>query len=645
MALGTFDRVVINCKCLDNKADYIRAFNGTNTAPGSISLPLQNTASPPINRPSTTPCRMPSRTARLMFGTFDTGSGDPAVWYEYADLPEAHWVIHTMHYFQPPGVSVPPAIMDTLSRQSEYAKDDDTGRADISAKYGIISAKRKPDGSTFDYPLENWNARLIAGTQISVELNLTADDNVTDINADDNVIGMLAWLESLRTTGSAVGDDIEDIDDLADGREYQFDLGTGQATLDLEVISLSSIAGVTTPAGVYSFVGFSLQRVSGETDAIDIAVIRQFIMDATGSITVASDDAPESPPVDLREATVDVSRIRFPDGKVLEPLGERLVLRQSSLGITPLDGSGRRIVRYDDLPTRGTGKAMPKDGARVVHFGHGAGSSGRLEFLLIRSHTLSENVGEVYEVRNISTEHDCSVYATGGTDLLINLKPGQECAFELNEENAEGDEEIIVIRPPVRRLLWQRGLSLPNFSSAHLYSDGNANWLSLPWPTGNGVQYRDADGFTLGTAGLPDGGDVADVAVGDWDIPGSFQIERSGTVKIRFRYHLLLDADPLNASLALGHGASLWISEHGVNTLTRKGYLGLPEISAIGDLADCSFDYVGTHAAGTRFVFLHRVPSGSVLGNMDAYNAYYDEIDLEALNSLVELEPIIRWTN
>ena len=586
-----------------------------------------------------------------MQGKIDDGTAvlwykDGQNWIEYDDLEDVHGLIHAMHPMrpadrQPGGHNVLPNIV----KSTGYTEDGDTGRSDITTQFGIVPTRRKPDGSTFDYPLENWNARLIAGTQISVELNLTADDNVTDINAYDDVIGMLAWLESLRTTGSAVGDDIEDIDDLADGREYQLDLGTGQATLDLEVISLSSIAGVTTPAGVYSFVGFTLERVSGETDTIDIAVIRQFITDATGSITVASDDAPESPPFDLREAVVDVSRIRFPDGKMLEPLGERLVLRQPSLGITPLDGSARRIVRYDDLPTRGTGKAMPKDGARVVHFGHGAGSSGRLEFLLIRSHTLSENVGEVYEVRNISTEYDCSVYAPGGTDLLINLKPGQECGFELNEENAEGDEEIIVIRPPVRRLLWQRGLSLPNFSAMHLYSDSNANWLSLPWPTGSGVQYRDSDGFSLGAAALPDGGDVADVDEADWDIPGSFQILRPGTVKINFRYHLLLDADPLNASFTNGHGASLWISEHGVNTLTREGYLGVPEISAIGDLADCAFDYVGTHAANTRFVFLHRVPSGSVLGNMDAYNAYYDEVDLEALNSLVELEPIIRWTD
>ena len=634
----TVTRVVVACNCDGMNTSSVTPYDGTTRATGYENIPVQSTEAADL--------------AQLQIMQDKIDAGDAEVWYkdgsrwiEYDDLQDVHGLIHAMHPMHTADQSNGYRVLPNIVKNSGYSEDSDTGRPDISTKFGTVAAKRNPDGNTFDYPLENWNARLIAGTQISVELNLTADDNVTDINADDNVLGMLAWLESLRTTGSAVGDDIEDIDDLADGREYRLDLGFGQATLDLEIISLSHITGVTTPTGVYSFVGFTFERVSGETDTIDIAVIRQFIMDATGSIAVASDDTPESPPFDLREATVDVRQIRFPDGKILEPHGERLVLRQSSLGITPLDGSARRIVRYDDLPVRGTGKAMPNDGARVVHFGHGAGSSGRLEFLLLRSHTLSENVGELYEVRNISSEHDCSVYATGGTELLINLKPGQECGFELNEENADGDEEIVVVRPPVRRLLWQRGLSLPNFSNMHLYSDSNANWLSLPWPTGNGVQYRDSDAFSLGTAALPDGGDVVDVAIGDWDIPGSFQIEQSGTVKIRFRYHLLLDADPLNASFALGHGASLWISEHGVNTMTRQGYLGLPEISAIGDLADCSFDYVGTHATGTRFLFLHRVPSGSVLGNMDAFNAYYDEVDLEALNSLVELEPIIRWTN
>ena len=634
----TITRVVVRCNCDGMNASAVVPYDGTDRAVDFENIDVETTETADLAQLTIMQDKIDSGDAELWYL-------DQSTWIAYDDLDDVHGLIHAMHPMRPaerqPGGH---HVLPNIVKSTGYSTDDDTGRSDITTQFGIVPTKRRPDGTTFDYPLDNWNARLIGGTQISVELNLTADDNVTDINAYDDVIGMLAWLESLRTTGSAVGDDIEDLDDL-DDRTYQFDMGFGRATLDLEIVSQSSITGVTTPTGVYSFAGFSFNRVSGETDTIVIADVRQFIADATGSITVASDDTPESPPFDLREAIVDVSRIRFPDGKTLEPHGERLVLRQSSLGITPLDGSARRIVRYDDLATRGTGKGMPTDGARVVHFGHNAGSSGRLEFLLIRSHTLSENVGEVYEVRNLSSQNDCSVYAPGGTVLLINLKPGQECGFELNEENADGDEEIIVIRPPVRRLLWQRGLSLPNFSDSHLYSDSNANWLSLPWPTGNGVQYRDTDGFTLGTASLPDGGDVVDVDVGDWDIPGSFQIERPGTVKIRFRYHLLLDADPLNASFALGHGASLWISEGGVNTLTRQGYLGLPEISAIGDLADCSFDYVGTHEANTRFLFLHRVPSGSVLGNMDAYNAYYDEVDLEALNSLVELEPIIRWTD
>ena len=127
-----------------------------------------------------------------------------------------HGLIHAMnrmHRARRPKRRLPRAP-EHRQEPPDYSEDADTGRPDITPQYGTVAAKRKPDGSTFDYPLENWNARLIAGTQISVELNLTADDNVTDINADDNVIGMLAWLESLRTTGSAVGDDIEDIDDL-----------------------------------------------------------------------------------------------------------------------------------------------------------------------------------------------------------------------------------------------------------------------------------------------------------------------------------------------------------------------------------------------------------------------------------------------
>ena len=318
------------------------------------------------------------------------------------------------------------------------------------------------------------------------------------------------------------------------------------------------------------------------------------------------------------------------------------------LGRLPLDGSGRRIVRYNDLDTfTSLSKYMPTDGSRVVHFGHDATAMGNLVFRNVEDHTMSENIGEVYEVRNISEEYDVEVHDPD-VGVLINLKPGQQCSFELAESNADGDEEIIVINPPIRRFVIQRGLALPNFDGQNLYTADSTGWLSIPWPVSNGVKYQDEDAFTLGNASRPSNGTVADVLVSNWGIPGSMQILMPGLVRLDMRYHLLLDADPptsLAAVLALGHGMSLWISEGGTETMTRQGFVGLPEISAIGDIADCNFRYAGVHTANTRFLLLHRIPTGSVLGTVDDPDVYYEQIDLEAITSTAELDPIIRWTN
>ena len=535
----------------------------------------------------------------------------------------------------------------TMVENADVSTDDDTGRSDIEPRFGLVPAKRKPDGATFDYPLDRWNVRLLSGVQISIDRDWTADDNVTDPNTTDDVIGLFAWLEEHRVSGSGTpfGDDILALADVT-GRTIQLDQGTGLATLDLHATSIGSNA----PGGVYDHVSISLQRVTGETDAIDIAAIRAIFMDAVGSITVASDDAPEEPPFGSTGVRIRAKDIELPDNKRIEVVGDRLVLWQPALGRTPLDSSGRRIVRYNDLPDfTGDSKYMPRDGARVVHFGHDATAHGNLIFDDVAAHTLSENIGEVYEVRNLSDTWDVEVHDPDG-GVLINLKPGQSCGFELSEENADGDAEIVAIGPPpTRRIEWQRGLALPSFDGESLYSADSTGWLSLPWRS-NVLKYRDADGFTVGSAALPTPTDglMSNVAAADWDIPGSFAIVTGGLVRLDLRYHLLLTADPptdLEADLALGHGISLWISEGGTETLTRKGYVGLPEISAIGDIADCGFRYTFKHSAGTRFLMLHRVPTGSILGTNDDPDAYYDQVDLEAITSSAELDPIIRWTS
>ena len=638
MAITTdtvFNQVYINCSCDEARVSTVIPKNNGSTPTGGHGI-----------APSTTDA---DEIAELTIMRDAVIAGDASVIYRdrstlipYADLPIVYApYIHPKHSIHP---NEGWKSLVTMVLNADVTEDADTGRSDILTQFGVVPEKRQPDGTTYAYPLDQWSVRLVSGVQISIERDWTADDNVTDPNAHDDVIGLFAWLEAHRISGTAFGDDILALDDVT-GRTIELDQGTGLATLDLHVTSI----GHNVDGGVYSHVGISLQRITGETDAIDIAAIREIFMTATGTITVASDDAPEAPPFGATDIGIRAAYIELPDGKRIEPVGERIVLRQPSLGRTPLDGSGRRIVRYDDLDDlTSLSKYMPTDGARVVHFGHGAAAMGNLVFDSVADHTLSESIGEVYEVRNLSDEYDVEVHDPDG-GVLVNLKPGQSCAFEVAEENADGDEEIIAIRPPTRRIEWQRGLALPDFDGQMLYSADSTGWLSLPWGS-NVLKYRDNDGFTVGSAALPTPTDglMSNVAAADWDIPGSFAIVSGGLVRLDLRYHLLLDADPptsLAASLALGHGISLWISEGGTETLTRQGFVGLPEISAIGDIADCGFRYTGVHSAGTRFLMLHRIPTGSILGTDDDHDAYYDQVDLEAITSSAELDPIIRWTS
>ena len=396
-------------------------------------------------------------------------------------------------------------------------------------------------------------------------------------------------------------------------------------------------------------VSFTLQRITGETDAIDIAAIRAVFMDAVGSITVESDDAPEAPPFGSTEIGIRAAYIELPDGKRIEPVDERIVLRQPSLGLHTIGriGSPHRPLRrprrhlHREVHAR---RRRPRRSLRPRRHRPTATSSSGLS-----PSTPSQRTSErCTRSATSQTKHDVEVHVPWpNSGTLINLKPGQQCAFELSEENADGDEEIIAINPPERRVEWQRGLALPSFDGMQLYSADSTGWLSLPWGT-NVVKYRDIDGFSLGTATRPTEPLMSNIDAADWDIPGSFAIVDGGVVTLDLRYHLLLDADPptdLEAVLVLGHGISLWISEGGTETLTRQGYVGLPEISAIGDIADCNFRYTGAHSAGTRFLMLHRIPTGSVLGTDMDVDAYYDQIDLEAITSSAELRPIIRWTS
>ena len=634
-----FDKVRIGCNCAAVRVYGITPYNNGRSAVGAESIEPTTTDDDQI-------AQLDIMRDAVIAGTATVEYKDSSRIIPYADLPFEHSLVHTLHSIHPEDGW---KATGTLVRNADVTEDADTGRSDLSTQFGIIPAKRQPDGTTYNYPLDRWNVRLVPGSQISVARDWPLDDDITDPNTHNDVRGMFAWLEEHRVadSGTAFGDDITAIADLS-GRTIRVVQGSGLDTLDLHVTSIGSNA----PSGVYDHVSFSLTRISGETGTVDIDAFRALVMAAVGTITVASGDVPEETPFGSPNNTVDAERIRFPNGILLEVVGNRLMVRSPGASREPV-GTGRRTVRFAELAFQDvaeTVRLMPSDGRKVVHFGHDATADGTVQFEDdISKHTTSEDLADIYEVLNISYAHDCRVNAGSGGGTLINLKPGQQCNFEIAEDNADGNEEIIALDPPSRRIVWARGLALPNLGDQHVWFADSASWMALPWPTDSGLNYIDTDGFTLGTAEAADSGVVASVSVADWDIPGSFQINHPGLVHLDLEYELIFNVDPptnLQAVLGPGHGISLWISEGGTAALIRNVFVGLAEMSAIGDRALCSLRYTGGHSENTRFLILHRIPATtSTIGTNADSTAYLDQIEMEALFSTAELDPTIRWTN
>ena len=368
MALGTFDRAGIYCSCTRGSiAAEIVAFNGTSSAENAVAVPLFGTRT--------------TEQENQWDAILAAVRADPptaAVWYidgtwiAYEDMQNP--LIHFMHRVHPKGS--PADVISSFVFDAGFDEDPGTALREIIHRFSWIPGFRTPGGANYAYPIGNrWAATYhSADEQVEMDLDFTVAENVTTPNEHDAVLGMLAWLEELRVDGSgtAFGDDILSLSDLS-GRTIRFDQGDGAATLDLEITSI----GHDADSGRYNQLGFNFARVSGETDAIDITRFRTTLLEETGTIT--SGPGQEEPVVGSTEVAIRASKIILPDNKIIEPHGDRAVLATPKRGRTPLDGTGIKIARYADLDAAGAsdsdGKLMPKDGSRVVHFGHMASLS------------------------------------------------------------------------------------------------------------------------------------------------------------------------------------------------------------------------------------------------------------------------------
>ena len=530
-------------------------------------------------------------------------------------------------------------------RESVYSEHTDTGKPRITSPIDDIPARRRPAGDTYDYPLRDADWIIFrSGNDIVFRRDFDESDGLStdDINADYGNKAFLAWLETFRSTGVAVGENIAD-DTHYNNRNYELD----QSDEDGDTIGMTlSTKSVTTTYGSITQIQLTFQRISFETLEFNTSKIRKLFTTATGSIDAEDDqEATERGSTDISHK---VAWIEFPNNLVLRPKGNRLTVEHPDIGVLALDGASVKSGKYATLEEYNSNtQRMPNDGTSVIHFGHAETADGNLRFRNLFEHLLTDGFDGRFRVHNVSNTYKCKVLDNSGGNL-ITLNPGQQCSFLVGFEEGGSGGEIIGYDVPNQNLIWSRGTALGTWAGGTSWTADSATWRSLPI-TSNSVNRIDGDSMDIGTANDPSSGTIGSVSVADWDIKGSFRIKKAGWVNINNLFYRLniisVTGQTLSGEFANGNGVSLWVSEGGTGTLTRKLFIGLDPFGGIGATEDYSITYRDYHTANTRFVLLHRVPNGSTFAAEDADGNSvhpWGHVDMEVISSGIVLEPTIR---
>lgn len=179
-------------------------------------------------------------------------------------------------------------IGSALGADGSLERDSTTGQPTFGFE-GVIETKgRKRDGSNFDAPLSNWTISFTSVDYIRLLLEIPSTDNISEDELDDytDIRAMLAWLESKRTAGSAVGSDASDPNTILGGsRRYTFEQESGDS--DIVVRHFVGYVQTNSDDDVSTYI-IDLLRVSGA--AIDNDKLVALLESETISLSNTDDD-------------------------------------------------------------------------------------------------------------------------------------------------------------------------------------------------------------------------------------------------------------------------------------------------------------------------------------------------------------------
>ena len=442
-------------------------------------------------------------------------------------------------------VSTGKKITGTFVSDGEFEQDATTGIKTVKVAANIEPANRTPHGATFDYPLSSWTVAQITEDNIRFRLVVPHSLEITPSQLDNHtpLIAFVKWLDSIRTTGSAIGTNY-DHDGSFENRRFTLSQETGDSGVVFEFDTTFShnVDPDDQTSDVRAYDIF-FDRLSG--DAYNLSAVRNLL--AETKIAVPTTPGIQESRIGSIGNVLEGRELVFnPGQRIYESMGHIMIDSVDEFGrpySIPIAANVGRSIRYADLSLNLDGyRIVPVSGhLDTIHFGHAETSDGIVLLPTPTTLVTQENTHVIISFHNISTQFELTVEDWNGDTVMI-LYPGDYARFQVTSDGDGG--ELIGQQVPFRTMTHSADFIGDFADMPRWQSPEPRTLILLPFNDSTTSQLH-ADAFTLGTVDPPagDADDLVDETRpwADWE--GSFTVNQPGLLIIDWSFQLHLVSD------------------------------------------------------------------------------------------------------
>ena len=428
------------------------------------------------------------------------------------------------------------------------------GRRQLKLSADIVGENAQPTTENYDYPLKKWRVHELSADELSFEILIPFNDEVSNVgNAIGEyreVLALLAYLESVRETGSAVGSD------LSTSSAITTSLGNRQFEIQQETDDANPLKFTYNTRGFglrdskYTEFTLRFDRVTANSAEINLNALQRIMQDTTVSLSSADIEVP--PKIGSYLAELQAELWAIDDVRSLRAIHDTLLYKGQVPGsdkpyYIPL-GSGWGISPdYTELPIVNSKRVIPfYTQLRAVHFKET--SDGLIQILNPSLTVNYPGTDRLIAVHNVSADSQVEI-EDEDDDNLITLYPGEYAPFLITLEDGGAKGEILGLP------------GLPHRELSYHETTGGAFGLQMhnqPYWTSSGIRYRairldTSPGVTLHsdayedysstTPPTGDQGALNDADPEDFEFRGFFKILKDGDLEIEWDIQMRTDDD------------------------------------------------------------------------------------------------------